>query len=167
MAQKANLEAILSMFFTLAILLWQLSGFSCLSISTGCPKKCPLRNFDKYLNSSLSEVLEGTKYNLIWWGTIIHHPWMPLTRLDQILKLQGLLRLCGQNQSSTLTETGDSFELQNQRNTWSIYSLKEVEKSKDEFYNNLHNITKENAPEPAIVRVENDEEKDKDVTNLV
>ena len=75
--------------------------------------------------------------------------------------------MCGQNQSSTLTETGDSFELQNQRNTWSIYSLKEVEKSKDEFYNNLHNITKENAPEPAIVRVENDEEKDKDVTNLV
>ena len=75
--------------------------------------------------------------------------------------------MCGQNQSSTLTETGDSFELQNQRNTWSIYSLKEVEKSKDEFDNNLHNITKENAPEPAIVRVENDEEKDKDVTNLV
>ena len=75
--------------------------------------------------------------------------------------------MCGQNQSSTLTETGDSFELQNQRNTWSIYSLKEVEKSKDEFDNNLYNITKENAPEPAIVRVENDEEKDKDVTNLV
>ena len=73
----------------------------------------------------------------------------------------------GQNQSSTLTESGDSFELQNQRNTWSIYSLKEVEKSKDEFDNNLYNITKENAPEPAIVRVENDEEKDKDVTNLV
>ena len=73
----------------------------------------------------------------------------------------------GQNQSSTLTETGDSFELQNQRNTWSIYSLEEVEKSKDEFDNNVHNITKENAPEPAIVRVENDEEKDKDVTNLV
>ena len=75
--------------------------------------------------------------------------------------------MCGQNQSSTLTESGDSFELQNQRNTWSIYSLKEVEKSKDEFDNNLYNITKENAPEPAIVRVENDEEKDKDVTNLV
>ena len=75
--------------------------------------------------------------------------------------------MCGQNQSSTLTETGDSFELQNQRNTWSIYSLEEVEKSKDEFDNNLYNITKENAPEPAIVRVENGEEKDKDVTNLV
>ena len=75
--------------------------------------------------------------------------------------------MCGQNQSSTLTESGDSFELQNQRNTWSIYSLEEVEKSKDEFDNNVHNITKENAPEPAIVRVENDEEKDKDVTNLV
>ena len=75
--------------------------------------------------------------------------------------------MCGQNQSSTLTESGDSFELQNQRNIWSIYSLEEVEKSKDEFDNNVHNITKENAPEPAIVRVENDEEKDKDVTNLV
>ena len=58
----------------------------------GVPKKCPLRKFDKYLNSSLSEVLEGTKYDLIWWGTILCHPWMPLTRLDQILKLQGLLR---------------------------------------------------------------------------
>ena len=32
----------------------------------GVPKKCPLRKFDKYLNSSLLEVLEGTKYDLFW-----------------------------------------------------------------------------------------------------
>ena len=45
----------------------------------------------------------------------------------------------------------------NQRNTWSIYSLdkKEVEKSNDEIINDFNNIiTKDNAPEPAIVRVD-------------
>ena len=72
----------------------------------------------------------------------------------------------GQNQSSTLTESGDSFELQNQRNTWSIYSLEEVEKSKDEIDNDLHNITKDNAPEPAIVRVDTADERNKEGSNL-
>ena len=46
----------------------------------------------------------------------------------------------------------------NQRNTWSIYSL-------DIIDNDLDKNTKEIAPEPAIVRVGNVEEKNNDVTN--
>ena len=52
------------------------------------------------------------------------------------------------------------------KNTWSIYSLEEVEKSKDEIDNDLHNITKDNAPEPAIVRVDTADERNKEGSNL-
>ena len=76
----------------------------------------------------------------------------------------------GQDESSTLTKDRTFVQTSNQRNSWSIYSLdyiEEVEKSKDIIDNHLENNTKGKAPEPAIVRVENIEEKNKDVTNLV
>ena len=67
------------------------------------------------------------------------------------------------NQDRTFVRTS------NQRNTWSIYSLdeKEVEKSKDEIINDFNNIIiKDNAPEPAIVRVDTADEKNKEESNL-
>ena len=75
----------------------------------------------------------------------------------------------GQDESSTLTKDRTFVQTSNQRNSWSIYSLdyiKEVEKSKDTIDNHLENNTKGKAPEPAIVRVDTADERNKEGSNL-